>query len=412
MSSPLAPPAPPQASVSAAPPSAARDAARLYFLDLLRIAAFVTVLVGHKYQFDLLDLVNGPGVPGWQRVLASAVVPFTQGGSFGVMLFFLVSGYIITQVLQHERPLAFAIKRAMRIYPLYLVACWTEMAVQAASGTLETLGWPVRLAQWLLIGDFVGAPSTLGYVDWTLRIELVFYLVMGVLGALGVLRKPWLTLALYLVITAGCLAAPPLPTHADWSRGFVNIFFPMLLIGSTVRLAQDAPPSLRLGAALTAALMLAAAQVNLGVWQPRLADRPFMALALLVFGAAWLARAHIRLHQPWRWLAELTYAVYLFHNWLWEPLAQAARSLTTQPLLANLLILAGLLLVCHVAMVCVEKPGVALGPGSGRRRSRQGLRRPRRRRSGPARDLPPDVAAGASSQPVAQRHGSLEGAPL
>ena len=54
------------ASGTAASDMAIRAASqRLYFLDLLRIVAFVTVLIGHKFQPALRALAQDPDQPVW-----------------------------------------------------------------------------------------------------------------------------------------------------------------------------------------------------------------------------------------------------------------------------------------------------------------------------------------------------------
>jgi peptidoglycan/LPS O-acetylase OafA/YrhL len=277
------------------------------------------------------------------------------------MVFFLVSGYIITQVVQSETPAVFAIKRAFRIYPLYIFACLLEWGVALAQGQAQPLEWHVRVAQWLLIGDFVGAPYTLGAVEWTLRVELLFYVFMAVVARLGVLRRPALAVAVYGLVALALYATAPWPRHAGWSDGYVNLYFPMLLMGSCVYLAQHGTAALRLGAAATVAGMLMLSVLHTAQIQPRWSNHHFMQLALAVFLLAWLGRRHIRLGAFGMLLSDLSYAVYLMHNWLWDTLKAPAQAVAHAPWAVNALVLLQLFAVCWLAMRCVERPGIRLG---------------------------------------------------
>lgn len=76
-------------------------------LDIIRIVATILVVVGHLFQSS---------VP-W------CLVPFTKYGGFGVALFFLLSGYLVTSsVLQNPRWSIFLTLRSFRILPAYVLA--------------------------------------------------------------------------------------------------------------------------------------------------------------------------------------------------------------------------------------------------------------------------------------------------
>ena len=126
--------------------------ARIVFLDYLRIFAFSSVLIGHKFLLYFQDIATNGNVHASARLLASCLIPLFSEGGAGVVVFFLVSGYIITHVLQTERTLEFLVKRIFRIYPLYIVAVLLQYRSLSAAGhppDLSVLG-----AQLSLFGDF------------------------------------------------------------------------------------------------------------------------------------------------------------------------------------------------------------------------------------------------------------------
>jgi len=144
-------------------------------------------------------------------------------GNFGVLVFFVISGFLITSVLIKEMERngtislpQFYLRRALRLFP----ACYVLIGVVAA------------LAHWHLVvlgpGDLTAALTytmnfhparawTLGHL-WTLAVEEQFYLLWPwALGALGPRQTiPWLV---------GLLAAAPLLRLASPYAGSALNFF-------------------------------------------------------------------------------------------------------------------------------------------------------------------------------------------
>ncbi|WP_431301599.1 acyltransferase family protein [Sediminicoccus sp. BL-A-41-H5] len=102
---------------------------RVVFLDLLRIFAFASVLAGHEFYPAIEAAAQDPTLHVTLRLMAQILAPFVWAGGAGVIVFLLVSGYIITQVLQRERAGEFLLRR---IYPLYIAAVLTETLLAAA----------------------------------------------------------------------------------------------------------------------------------------------------------------------------------------------------------------------------------------------------------------------------------------
>ena len=385
------------------PPAEAGRQRRLAFLDYLRIFAFASVLVGHKFWQPLQAAIAAPDSP-WHWP-ARLLWPWVRGGGAGVLVFFLVSGYIITHVLERERTLEFLIRRAFRIYPLYIVAVLAQFALLHAQGQAPAV--PTLLAQLSLLGDWLGAPYTLGGVEWTLRLELVFYLLMAALKAMnlglaafktsalfarwcngGGARRPWLVEAallpiavadrllakasrpwVYVLLTLALYAClGPWPTHTAWTRGYFTLYFPCLLLGSAIWLGEHGVMRW-VGVALLGLLVLLLQYFGLQAWQPVWLDAHFTLLALALFLLLWALRRRLPAPRGVLWLSELTYAVYLFHNWVFDALRDAAlgRGLHAAP--AQLLALAGLFALCALLTRWVERPAIGLGRWVSRRYS-------------------------------------------
>lgn len=339
---------------------------RLVFLDYLRIFAFSSVLVGHKFWEPLWAAVTSPHSlwhwPAW------LIWPWVRFGGVGVLVFFLVSGYIITHVLQRERTAEFLVKRAFRIYPLYLVAVLGEAVWLAAEGRAP--GALTVLWQMTLLGDWVGTPYALGSmgVEWTLRIELAFYLLMAVLKASGLLDwrggagLPWL----YALLAAALWAAGPWPTHTDWALGYVSLYFPCLLLGSAIQLGERGATRWGVVVAL-GALVLMVQYAGLYQWHPGLVGVHLAPLALGLFLLMWACRRGLPASGWVLGLSELTYAVYLFHNWVFDIVRDAAQGWGWPAGWARLLALAVLFVLCTALVRRVERPAIRLGRHAARR---------------------------------------------
>jgi peptidoglycan/LPS O-acetylase OafA/YrhL len=160
---------------------------RLVGLDVLRGFAAVAVMVHHHGQY-YDELYPGR---------APLPVNFFAG-HFGVELFFIISGFVILMTIERKATVwAFAVARAVRLMPCFLAALVMATAILVIA-PMPPLDTPT-------IGRFLAnvtmAPLLFGQrvVDlpyWTLTYEMVFYISMAVLLALGRLRSiEWIALA-------------------------------------------------------------------------------------------------------------------------------------------------------------------------------------------------------------------------
>jgi peptidoglycan/LPS O-acetylase OafA/YrhL len=158
-------------------------------------------------------------------------------GVFGVAVFFLISGLVIPISLDRHTPASFLAARVLRIYPTYVAALLVEIALLRANALYW--GKPFGYSAWaivsncLLIHDLVGQPY-IDLVNWTLCVEVRFYLVMALIagavrrGSVGALVGVALaTLGINLAIHAGALGATPLSNACSTE----SLFVVFMLIG-------------------------------------------------------------------------------------------------------------------------------------------------------------------------------------
>jgi peptidoglycan/LPS O-acetylase OafA/YrhL len=161
---------------------------RLVFANQLRGLAALSVIVSHfaGVFWGMRDFIGlSTSSPPIEGVTPAVVVllsnPWFNYGPFGVGIFFLLSGLVIPLSLGRHTRASFMAARLLRIYPTYLVALLIEMAVLHASSAY----WhrPFPFSNWqiaenaLLIHTALGQP-VIDLVNWTLCIEMKFYLLM------------------------------------------------------------------------------------------------------------------------------------------------------------------------------------------------------------------------------------------
>lgn len=163
--------------------------ARFYHpeLDALRFFAFLMVFLHHAFQHDPLFWTR-LGVPG---LIARVLAGIGATGAFGVSLFFVLSSYLITELLLREKELlgtldvkSFYVRRILRIWPLYFFFLALATAMQwFVPG--QHIGWRAGVAFSALAGNwyivFFGFPSSVMFPLWSVSIEEQFYLTWPLL---------------------------------------------------------------------------------------------------------------------------------------------------------------------------------------------------------------------------------------
>ena len=165
-------------------------------IGLIRLIFASLVVVAHAY------VLTGIGM---QEPLAVYTDTFTLG-SLGVDGFFLISGYLITQSMLRTRSARdFLLRRVLRIYPAFLVAYaiggWLAAAIRP--------GYPIELWRALVLFhpfDVIAPPGQQGFTAnspmWTIGYEFRCYLVVMLLGTIGLLAQRRRVLGLAIIFWA------------------------------------------------------------------------------------------------------------------------------------------------------------------------------------------------------------------
>jgi exopolysaccharide production protein ExoZ len=281
-------------------------------IQALRAVAALMVVVVHAYAVESTYL---PGRP-W-------TTPFHILGTYGVDLFFVISGVVMlvstaTWFGEKSAPRRFLTRRATRIYPPYwivtVVALIAFLVVPGAAGAH-------RSARPQILASFLALPQPgepLLVVGWTLCYEVVFYAVFAV--ALRFQRRylPGVTaiwlLAVVLIGALGPHANPWVRVLGSWFN--LEFAFGMLIGSLVLRGALAAPRALlALAVTLVVAVCVATAYsgrefLEIAWWRPWAVGLP---MALLVYASLGLERRGLLAPRWLRAQGDASYALYLWH---------------------------------------------------------------------------------------------------
>lgn len=156
-------------------------------IQILRAIAALIVLfyhVGHNVETEI------------GRSLVTDFFGWDRWGIAGVLLFFSISGFVISQAAESApSPRKFLTDRAFRIYPGYLLAVVSTIALKlAAYGSFPWGAYSLSSLTLLPLGinDYI-----LG-VEWSLTYEIAFYLLVFVWLIFAPANTLWLLATLWI----------------------------------------------------------------------------------------------------------------------------------------------------------------------------------------------------------------------
>jgi peptidoglycan/LPS O-acetylase OafA/YrhL len=255
--------------------------------------------------------------------------PWSGGGSIGVDVFFVLSGYLITSLLVAEHDSGgiqagrFYARRALRLYP-------TLLLLIAAYVVLSPTFWPTE-NRWLfaMLGAFYlidyelafwTLPTALGHT-WSLGVEEKFYLLWPLLLPLLLrARRPiaWL-LGAFVLITAWRYFVA---LRWDWLRAYFPFDTRMsgIVLGAVAALARLKVSRLAAMIAGTVLIICVAVPLlpSLPYYLPTEAVTLEITLAeicafLLISYLAEHGNTRFLASQPMVYIGRLSYGIYIWH---------------------------------------------------------------------------------------------------
>lgn len=264
-------------------------------LDTLRGLAILFVLIGHYLIFAPYRLGGAP-IGDW----------VTDFGHGGVLLFFMLSGYLIWTKGQENPWPVFLLRRFAKIAPAYWANVLFVALAGAAIAFFPAFGVKDTLGNLLFLEGSLGVMPLSG-VYWTLVVEVKFYLLFALVFYSPLRPLFWLVPAIAVGLDLALLAL------LGRASTFL-IYLPVFFVGAGIA-AQERGKLPAVAVALIAALALAglALAAPYRGWQAAVFLAVDIALFLGIYRSGISLRALAR-------LGVISYSVYLYHTTLGYPL--------------------------------------------------------------------------------------------
>lgn len=311
-------------------PARAGPRPRVWFAHAIRGPACLLVVFAHlvdvfvNSQPIAASIAHVNPLPGLPRPPGDGVLRFLAAhsispGTTGVMLFFLVSGFVVPFSLERRRARGFVVRRFFRLYPTLWVCLSVTVAALAVQahfqGTATPYGPRALGTSALLIGPYARQPWV-EPVLWSLAVEELFYAVAATVAFGGLLASRAAVLLAAGGLTVVCVATRGAPVAGPlfW-LGFHMTYVCFILLGVVVhwfyRRRWGGPESLAIGAAIIALHVVASfngpANGVAGIYIRS------AVIAVMVFGGLYLARDRLPYSVWVDRLSNISYPLYLLH---------------------------------------------------------------------------------------------------
>ena len=333
-----------------------------------------------------------PIISGLQAIAVFLVIFYHQGlerapAGLGVLLFFVISGFLITWLLLKENQRhgqvslrLFYARRSLRIFPAFYA--YAALSLVLLIGLHKPVLWPQAIASLLYVENYYqalnGDPGTAFSHTWSLGIEEQFYLFWPILFV-ALRQKP----RLLIQVTGAIIAAVWIYRFVlkyvfhVWQGYFYEAFdtrMDHLLIGCFLALALFHFPGARIWDRVCNRPLLAAATVGLLLlsvaaefrWEDAYRDtwgfivNP-VCCAVLIPQLISLRAGQLVQWLDWKpvqYLGSLSYSLYLYQQLVLQPVRKAVRFLPfSLQLLVSIMVL---IVVATLSYRFIEAPFLRL----------------------------------------------------
>jgi len=211
-------------------------------LDVLRFIAFLGVFAVHTADYPTSHLVARHVPP----LIAEFGMSFIHAGIFGVDLFFVLSSYLVTELLLREKAAlgsvsvrAFYVRRILRIWPLYysfvaLAALIPVLNPRNEFGLHYIVPFFCLMGNWSFV--WFGWPASAATPLWSVSVEEQFYLLWPPAVA-RLSRRQIATTAICLIVVANISRLVGVAVHSSTQHLWANTFAHLDSIAAGILLA-------------------------------------------------------------------------------------------------------------------------------------------------------------------------------
>ncbi len=319
------------------------------------------------------------------------LINFFDLGTFGVMVFFALSGatlYFSNAKVSLKATPSFYIKRVFRIWPAFFVSLLAYIAFmplfshfyQFANGNwieqqfLASWDLSTFISYVTLTFNITGPSGIFNNAYWSLPIEFQYYLLFPLI----ILSIKLVGMAGPVLIAIVCYILQKF-NFVDFSSNLVfflayTFCFGVLAAHIYSKINFRLPTALAMLLALCSAFLCSLTQLSyIDFGDLPIISNPYgytgifglMCVVSILFISSDLPKTHW-LVRPFYWLGEVSYSLYLYHNLVLGALVIVCLEwnllgLLTHPEIIFLIVLPTTLLISHYSYKLIEKPGISLG---------------------------------------------------
>lgn len=317
---------------------------KLFFIDYLRALASVVVAVAHIYSEALINIYNKTNT-----TITKILLEFIITGGFGVCIFFLVSGFIIP--LSFSNIKTFLIRRLLRIYPAFFIAVLIAWFILK-----QPFEYQLIYSYTLILADIVKSPTVLADVDWTLRIEIIFYLYIAILMWNNKLNFNSILIT-SIILLIMCFVVKKFNVNIAIQP---FIYFYLFLIGMLFYLRHEQLIDKRSLQKIGVTVFIIFFSVfQIFEFSPyKHYSYPFLAIG--IFYLAILYKDKFHECRIVTFFSDCSYPLYLLHNVIFRKILESFSFIENYSL-RHFISWLMLLSFCYLVHILVEKPCIALG---------------------------------------------------
>lgn len=302
---------------------------RIWFAQMLRAVAAISVFICHCMlgfwaKPELIPtLIQTPLVHFFSSKI-TYIYNFLEScnfnfGPFGVALFFLISGFVIPITLERSSLKEFAIRRFFRIFPTYAtglaITCIILISSAHFIGEQFNHTFTDYLVNATLIFQYILKVKTIDYLNWTLIIEVYFYIAI----AIGATFLPFRNHKKFILFPVTIFAVALFLTFVkDKAFQYVIGYIIYMSIGTFIYLHYKYKSSYKeLGfqIVITLCLFLSYLLIN-PAYREKLSSIYLTnyLLALVLFITFYLLKDKIKYNKFLDFIANISYPLYIIHG--------------------------------------------------------------------------------------------------
>lgn len=290
-------------------------------------------------------------------------------GAIGVFLFFIVSGYVVSEsiiVHQGDNIKKFVISRFFRLYPAYWLALLLGVIEFGNAHSVYVYLTNITMTQ-----QFISI-SHVYWLFWTLTVELVFYFCCIVFYKLKIIQNLNLLCYIFVALTVFAAFSATIRYYFDIIVPFGWPMWISLFVGGAIlrRIDVDQPQKWGRYCWMGGGYLLCILVVSFGIWHdPEVYQRSwhqgFFSLAISV-------SLFVAINYLWRiqssigaYLGRISYSIYLLHmpvgSLYFFLAAQFGELHDLPPVLVLCLMVSMTILASAASFRWIEKPAINAG---------------------------------------------------